>query len=267
MTLKITLKPPQRRTKQTTTGWHSLDRDELILWAFMWLERKDNSRFSEPARQWALRLHTTRTTLSRWIENLEHVNAIVADPKNGSSGDDGWKTKALYTVTEPPASVLRFAQASWNVEAEQGKLPASGPKVDHDETLANSGDARGPKVDHITTNNEQYQCKPVSMSVVKKESLSMDSVGGPKVGHCEVRMNSGDARVPKMDHEPEDDVALPKRQLADAENKLRRLLREYGPSEAITKVQQDRVADLTAKITAMQGRSASDSNQKGGARA
>jgi hypothetical protein len=241
MTLKISKKPPQRKTKPSTTGWHSLDTDQLLLWAYMWLERMENSRFSEPVRQWALRLHTNPTTLSERTQGLLRCNVIVADGKN-----DGWKTKALYTVTEPPTSVLRFAEAWWDVEVDRGKtLPVR--KSVHGEARINSGAPRVRKSEHITTTSEQHHYRSESQNVFSNRTLSIDSVGVRKSVHGETRINTGAPRVRNSEHERLEG------QLADAEKKLERLLAEYGPSETITKVQQSRVADLTAKIQAIRG--------------
>lgn len=196
MTLKIKSKPPLRKPKRKSEGWHSFDTNELALWAYMWSERKDNARFSEPVRRWALRLHTTPSSLVRWLQALLQAQVILAG--KGDVDQDGWKTAAVYVVTEPPTEVLRFAGAWWELEAKRGR---SVPISVHGETRINSGDARVPKVEHLTTNNEQHQYKPVSMSVVKKEPLSIDNVGVPKTVHGETRINSGDASVPKVEHD------------------------------------------------------------------
>jgi len=144
MTIKIKAKPPKRRARPTKTGWHSLTTDELLLWAYMWFERTGNARFSEPARQSALRLHTTHPTLLRHLQALININVVYPD---AGRMKDGWIMTAKYTVTEPPAAVLRFVDAIWNLDAERGKARPGGPKVDHDRTRINSGDARGARVD------------------------------------------------------------------------------------------------------------------------
>lgn len=35
MAIKVAKKPPKRKTKPRPTGWHSLDINELVLWAYM----------------------------------------------------------------------------------------------------------------------------------------------------------------------------------------------------------------------------------------
>src|SRR5260370_27425420 len=131
------------------TGWHSLDPDELLLWSYMWFERTGNSRFSEPIRQWALRLHTTHPTLLNRLQSLVAINVVYPDKKNIRKTNDGWRKTGIYTVKEPPACVLRFARASWDVDAERGEALPSGQKVDHGETPVNTGAPRGQEVDHI----------------------------------------------------------------------------------------------------------------------
>ena len=207
------------------TGWHSLDTDELLLWAYMWFERRENSRFSEPIRQWALRLHTTRSTLSRNLEGLIAVNVIYPDKKNAGKTNDGWKMTSTYTVTEPDASVLRYAEAWWGVEAERGKARPSVPTLGHGEPRLNSGAPRVPKVDIIATTHEQYQYRSGSQRDISNRTLSIDSVGVPLSGHGETLENADDSRVPKVDHE--ENVSV-EEQLQAAEAELKRLRRQMG---------------------------------------
>jgi len=198
MTLKITSKPPRRKTKPTKTGWHSLTTDELLLWSYMFFERTGNSRFSEPVRQWAVRLHTTPSTIERNLRGLLAVHVVY--PDKPAKAKDGWNKTMTYTVTEPPASVLRLAQAWWHVEVTRGKSRPSVPKTVHDETRINSGDTRVPKTEHITTIHEQYKRPSESEELFSKSMLSMDSIGVPKTVHDETRINSGDVRVSKSEH-------------------------------------------------------------------
>lgn len=214
---KLTKTPPKRRTRPTKTGWHSLDKEELLLWAYMWFERTGNSRFVESLRPWALRLHTTRTTLSRNLEGLIAAKVVYPDKKNIEKTNDGWQTTGAYTVTEPPASVLRYAGAWWEVEAERGKALPSVPKVGHGETLVNSGAPRVLKVDIIATTLNGCN----DNGSVNTRPLSIDSVGVPKVGHGETLGNIDDPRVPKVGH-----VAIPlEDQLSAAEVEWKRLRR------------------------------------------
>ncbi len=199
MTLKINkfTTPPKRRTRPTKTGWHSLDVDELLLWSYMWFERKENCRFSEPIRQWALRLHTTHPTLLNRLQKLIAVNVVYPDRKNTGKMDDGWKMTSVYTVTEPPASVLRLTQAMWEVDAERGKALPSGQKVEHGETRINTGAPSGQKADHIATTNGQNSYK----SVISNRPLSIDSVGGQKADHGETSINIDDSRGQEVEHD------------------------------------------------------------------
>ena len=150
-------------------------------------------------RQWALRLHTTHPTLSNRLQKLIAVNVVYPDKKNAGKANDGWKMTAIYTVTEPPASVLRFTQAMWAVDAERGKAFPSGQKADHGETPVNTGAPRGQKADHITTTNRQN----IYMSVFSNRELPVDSIGGQKADHGETPVNIDDSRVRKVDHAAE----------------------------------------------------------------
>jgi hypothetical protein len=205
----------------------------------MWLERTGNSRFSEPQRQWALRLHTARMTLSDRLEKLTAANVIYLDKKKGKT-KDGWNIRDVYTVTEPPASVLRMAQAAWDVDADRGKALPCGRNLVHDETRINTGDARGPESVHITTNSNQPLHRSVPTGVVGIGTVVIDSVGGRNLGHGEARINIDDSRGPTSVHPLT-------AELEDAKNKLGRLRQTVG-NEAFIEVQRERIADLEARL-------------------
>lgn len=204
--MKITSTKKSKHTRPTKNGWHTLTTDELTLWAYMWLERTENSRFSQPVRPWAIRLHTTSSTADRQLKKLTTAGVIYPDGKNGQKASDGWKVTAVYFVQEPPAEVLGLAYALWAVNAVRGKASPV-PQMGHAEGCVNSGDARVPEVEHLTTLCNQ--CKPLSESpsVISYGTLSIDSVGVPKAGHGEGCVNIDDSRVPDLDHGPEAELS------------------------------------------------------------
>jgi hypothetical protein len=232
-TMKINKNQSPKRTKPTQTDWHSLTTDELVLWAYMWLGCTNNSRFSESQRTMALRLHVIRETLKDRLKKLVAKSVIYLDKKKAPA-KDGWNFQDSYTVTNPPACVLRMAHAVWAVGVERGQPAPYGWKPVHGETRVNIDDTRGLDSTHLTTLCNQCKQLSESPSVISYGTLTVDSVGGRIPPTPLDFKNRGDARGLDSTHAakvPVDDLQATEAELSRVKAEMRSYTTSEPPEE------------------------------------
>jgi hypothetical protein len=143
-----------------------------FFWVYAWLE-SSKSKFAERKEVTGTRLHIRPASLTDRIKAVVAAGKMFLDKRSVGRDANGYERVRVYTVVQPPDSLIRAARNWWEYEEAFGVQSPQRKSVAAD-TRVNSGDEPQRNSVLITADSSNHQLSAVNESESVNKFLQHD---------------------------------------------------------------------------------------------